>query len=325
MSGAIDKMTAEDTALMRDMQQAEHNEPEPTQEREPSRERELAPEAQSEPETQEERAERQRTVPHEQFHAEREKRKAMQAELQKYREETAAERARLEERFRLLSEAVRQPQQPVQQPQAPVIPDFATDPAGNIDGRFRTLETQAQEARAQAQRANEALQQQHQMAEMRNWAASQEQQFEAATPDYRQAMGHLVESRNRQLEALGVPAHQRQQVLANDIAQIAQQTRQQGRNFAETLYTLAKASGYTAKQAQSAVEAAISAPPSDAERQATTIERGRQMSTTVGTAGTAPATRLSPERIASMSEREFNAVYAKIAKDPAAMREMFGG
>ena len=162
---------------------------------------------------------------------------------------------------------------------------------------------------------------------MRNWAASQEQQFEAATPDYRAAMGHLVNARQAQLEALGVadPAA-RQQMLANEVAQIAIQTRQQGRNFAETLYRLAKASGYAVAQpAPSPVADAIEAPATPAERQAATIERGKAMSATVGSVGTAPATKLSPERIANMSDREFSAVYAKIAKDPAAMREMFGG
>ena len=323
MASAIDTMTAEDNALMASMRDEG---PEPAVS-EPAH-HEPASEPAHEPEAAEHAepvAERQKTVPHEQFHAERERRKQVQAELAKFREEQAANNARLEERFRLLSQAV----QPAAAPPAPapVIPEFDADPRAHIDGRLKSIEQQARESQQAAERAAAAFHQQQQTAEVRNWAASQEQAFEAQTPDYRVAMGHLVQARQAQLEALGVadPA-QRQQMLANEVAQIAIQTRQQGRNFAQTLYALAKASGYAvAPVAPSPVAEAIEAPATPAERQAATIERGKAMAATVGTVGTAPATKLSPERIASMNEREFAALYAKVSKDPAAMREMFGG
>jgi hypothetical protein len=121
-------------------------------------------------------------------------------------------------------------------------------------------------------------------------------------------------------------AAQRQQAIRNDVAQIAATAQQRGVNFGEMLYSLARAQGYTPKEAAqaAAIEQAATAQPTQAERQVATIERGRAMSQTLGTAGTAPPTRLTPEKIASMSDAEFSKVYAKVAKDPAAMRQMFG-
>jgi predicted phage tail protein len=327
MAGAIDTFTAEESAqfdAMRDdapaaapAPRAERaaREPDPAIEIVHDEAPEAAEQAAHEPE-------KQKTVPHEQFHAERERRKALQSEMQKLREETAAANARMEERFRMLQQAT----QPKAAEPAP-LPDMATDPIQHIDGRFRSIEQQAAEIRQFQEQQRQAQAQQAQFAELRNHLVASEQAFRAETPDYDAAMQHMIQVRHAELQALGlVDPVARNQQLMQDVAQLTAQARQMGRNPADVMYQIAAARGYRkAAPAPTPIEAAIEAPAvSAADRQVAAIERGRAMSTTVGTSGTAPPTRLTPDRIANMSEAEFSRVYAKVAKDPAAMRAMFG-
>lgn len=278
------------------------------------------------------------TVPQEALHAERERRKRAEKELNELKARAAADIAVGQERLRLLTEAASAATAPPAP--APVqIPDPQTDPLGYVQATTSQLQNQIAQLNERVQKTEglerqvaEASLQQAQMAELRMWGQGQEADFRAENPDYDNAANHLRTQRETQLRALGYtnPA-EINNILAGDITAMAMRARQTGQNFGEMVYRLAAAVGYQ-KAAAAPTPAAAVAPPAapaapaapDPAARVAAAQRGAEMAGGLGGAGAAPRGELTPQALANMTEAEFASMYSKLQGNPAAMRQMFG-
>lgn len=319
----IDALSADEQQLLSSMRAGDAG-------RSPMPEAEPAPET---PETQAEAApsaeapspEPTRTVPHEQFHAERERRRAAERALADQRAEAAAEKARIEERLQLLMQATAaQPSAPASAPAATEAPNLEGDPVAYI----RHLESRVNELAGTQRQAVERDLAAARVNELAGWGAAQERAFAEREPNYNSAINWLMQQRDAELRAIGIAdPNARVQQLRQDALQLTAFARQQGSNPAERFYQAAVARGWTpSPPASPGVPAAappVPAPPSDAER-AAAIQRGHAQAASIGSVGSAPRGEITAERLASMSDAEFERVYATMAKDPDALRRAFG-
>lgn len=271
---------------------------------------------------------RVKMVPHAQFHAANERRKAAEVKAQEAAVKLAAVEARTEERLSMLAAAV---QASAPAPAAAVdeisIPDVNVDPVGHFQAELARRDRKIQDLEAMQRGFTEGQQQQRQIAELRNWSAEQERAFQAKEPTYPEAMRFLEESRHAELEQIGImDAAERRRIIGTDIFNIAQRARQEGADFADRLYKVATARGYKkATAAVPALDAALQEPDLDAvEATATRQAAARDSSTTIGSIGSAPPTRLSAEKISNMSERDFSVLLKRMEGNPAALRELMG-
>ena len=334
MSGALDELTADEKALF-DAMRAQDNSgpaPEAAPDKQPQRQQ---PESVETPEPQAKEPDQAKLVDKRALDEERTRRKKA--------EQTARERevelAKVNTRFEMLTKAL---EANAAQPTPPVaetpVPAFDTDPKAWIDHNVRELQRK-QEAfdrrladfQAGNQQIVEQQRQQQQIAELQSWAQEQEQDYMQAMPDYNQAMAHLLAARQAHIRAIGEDDPVRiQQAIRADIINTAYFARQKGRNFAETLYKLAEASGYKPSNGGADNPLAPARTPTvNVDSAAERLLRGNDMATTLGSTGAAPRGELATQAIANMSDAEFEAVYAKILKLPpaqskAAMRNLFG-
>lgn len=329
----LDAMTDEDNRLLREMQQADAA-PEPeASDPPPAQDAEEAPASEESPPT-DAKPRRDTKVPHAALHEERVKRQKAEATAREQEAKHAAELARAEERLQLLAAAVTEATKPAPQaaPAPEPIPDFDADPAGHIRATFKAQQREMEALRAAFSQQGQTLQQQQQqaaqqqaLADLSRWAQQQEAAMATADPTYLPAQKHLLEMRHAELEAMGYGDFgQRQQMIANDALQLANQTRQQGGNFAERVLALAKARGFApaapaAPAAPSLTDAAVELP-----RAAINAERGRDMALSLGTAGGAPRGPLTVDAILRMPTADFEKMLANAKKNPAAMRQLFG-
>ncbi len=267
---------------------------------------------------------------------ERNQRKAAERAAAEAREETAAARAKFEERLRLIAEATEASIKASQPPKPEeTIPDLATDPVGHLTATNAKLAREVEELRAIATGVNQNQQQAASARQLTEWARAQENAF-AATPegaDYAQAVQFLKESRTRELTAFGYtdPAMLEQQVNA-DIGGIAVAAFQQKGDFARRLYAGAVARGYQkpAPVARATPTDPATLPPLVPEARPTTVpanllrrENGRANATTIGAAGGSPPARtLTPGQIADMDDVAFDRYVSGLSN--GRLRELMG-
>jgi hypothetical protein len=339
MSGVLDGFTAEEQREYDQMQQddavaeealgpvepqAAPEPPEPSAE--PSTER------QSEPiERQGEARETEGPGDARALHEERNRRRELQQRNQELERKHAAEMARMDERLQMLSGAVQShfQQQEAARRAPPAqdqpLPDFASDPAGHIQGNFN------------------GLQQREVMAnnDLQAWGQAQEAEFARGTPDYLQAATYLRDAREKQIRTIGIndPALIRQQ-MENDIRGLALLARQQGASFAERVYQLALDNGYQRQQPRQQGQAGVSRETSGtgadrsngaggngagANSATERLLRGQDMATTIGSTGGAARGEPAAQHLANLPEAEFAKLLEKTMKDgPTAMRNLFG-
>lgn len=266
------------------------------------------------------------------LHEEREKRRALERTNAEEKAVHVAELARTQERLNLLAAAVQEASKPPP-PAAPApepIPDFDTDPAGHIRATFKAQQDEIRglrEALGQHGQHFQQMDQQRQQAtahqQLAQWTLAQEQALAASNPEYDPARQHLINVRHQELEAMGYtdPAA-RQQIIGQDVLQLATQAAQQRGNFAQMVLALSKARGFVMPAAPVA-EPPVVEPAAPATREAAQ-ERGRDMALTLGSGGGAPRGALTADNLARMGDADFEAVLAKAKKDPAAMRALFG-
>lgn len=210
-----------------------------------------------------------------------EERRARQ-QLQQERERLLEERARIEERFKVLQEmAQKQPEKP--------IPAFDEDPAGHLAANLTQNAEQLralQEQIAQQQQAQQAQQAEQQL---RAAAASAAREFMGETPDYPDAYKYVREAKTREWSAMGHTPDQIQQFFAHAERQISLQAFQRGDNPARALYNVAVALGYRAGVKQSDNLDAVS--------------KGAKVKSLAS--GGKPSSGMSLESLASMSDDDF--------------------
>lgn len=271
------------------------------------------------------------TVPYPKYQRQRKKDRAEIEALKKQLSETNERTARGDERLKLLTELLNsQPQQAEQQ-------QTDDDPEPNPDEDIIGWAKWAQRARVRDAQTIEELRggiQQTQGTLQESAAEQQTQQsyqadamaFAREHPDFLQAYNHLITTRAQMLIAQGHTEQQVRQFLRNEEKGLVQNAIQAGKRPAEQIYNMAKFMGYAPKpapqngaQAQNGNGAAPAqngngqqAParqPSVVE-EIERIQRGQATNKSLSDSGGA-AQELTVEAIANMSERDFQALYAK--------------
>ncbi len=228
------------------------------------------------------------TVPQGALHAERERRKASEAELAVAREALAK---------------IAQFREQVKGKQPDPLP--ATDDPAALDHLTRRLgEIETRQTQTDQQRQLEAADQAEIM-QLQTVMATSEQAFRAEKPDYDAAIQHVVEARARELQLYGLSLPEIQRTIAEEATDIARSAVAQGRNPAELGYQIALSRGYRPDQAQQPQQQGGAAAATLAA-----IEAARGASKSLGGGGGAPPQALNAEAIASMSTEEFEALYS---------------
>lgn len=347
----LDELTAEDQALMRAMMDdgpesapaASDPEPESEEITIEIPESAPAPRAVEEPDLDDDGVPVRRRTVNQRIKDLTDARKAAEKEAADARAEKlasdqalATEKAVTQERLKLLLAAASAPATAAAET-SPVaiaeesLPDKNTDPIGYFEKLTERLQKQNETTAAIARGAQEALAQQQRIQEFRQWGETQELAFEAQEPFYRAAMDFYKRSYNEELAEIGVSDPvERNKIIGNTVNTIATNSRRDGINFASRLYNAAIKRGFqktpaapvTTEAAQLAPDPAPDIPA--ATERARRVEEGRDASTTLSGVGASPPTRLTPEKIAALSDKEFETLYEKVKGNPAMMLQIFG-
>jgi hypothetical protein len=227
-----------------------------------------------------------RTVPLAALHEERARRKEMQAEMARDREERARRDQILEQRLNTLTQQREQAQ----------MPSFEENPAEHL----RHGQQQLQQTVQQIADANRAQDQHRQQMAIVQHLAGVVQQHEAAfvqaTPDYQDAVTYLRNQRAAELMADGADEARAAQQAYQELVQLALSRAQNSQNPAEAAYKIATARGYRKAEAPQQ-------QPSAAEK-LQNQQRGVAASRSLGGGG-ASSNKLSLENLASMTDEEF--------------------
>ncbi|MDE3117312.1 MAG: hypothetical protein KGL26_17075 [Pseudomonadota bacterium] len=293
-----DQLTPEEQAQFEEMRAADGV----PQTIEPTTPAETEPEAGAETPQPEATADRRpQMVPHAALHEERERRKSVEAQLA---EERKARQA-LDERTNLLLQRMGSPAPAAPQSGAPAIPDVEKDPVGHILGQIQQRDQVLQAVVQQLTQRQQVDQQAIAIQQVKDAATSAEREFRAQTQDYDAAVAYLIDSRSKEMELAGYDPVQRQTILAQEALNVAHRAIQQNRNPAQMIYDLAKLRGYQAK----AQEADTAAQPDTAARLAR-VAQGQREGRNLGQArGNGPAP-LTAQRLAEMSDAEFDRMMA---------------
>lgn len=257
------------------------------------------------------RAQNGRFVPHQALHAERERRKGVETELQTYRER----QARADERLAVLNEIIGAAEGPAQG-KAPVDtgpPDAEKDPLGALAHALKKigdLETQLKEGTKQQSERDSAK---AMMSAYQNDAA----RFMGEKPEFRDSYSYLIEGRHKELEAMGMDsAADRNRFIANEERQLVQQAFQSRKSPAQMLHNLAVARGFAAK--------APAAPKQDMTQKIEQVARGqRSAGASLSGSGGSSGEGLTAASLADMNEAEFAATVERLSK--ADRRRLLGG
>lgn len=329
MSAALDTLTAEEQRLFKEMEGADANlAPEPVTEPDPAAtpQPEVGPE--SRPEPKQERTD-QKLVDKRALDEERSRRKAAEARAR----EQELSYAKLATRFEMLNEALTEHNKPAPPPKVE-IPSFETDPRGHIEQRLNQIESRFEEVGKKIvplEKTAEQITQQQKDAEfvrdLQTWGARQEAEFANQTPDYQDAVSFLKQVREDTMRAMNVPEAEIGQRLMQEVLATANLARQQGMNFGEVLYKLAKANRYAPKAVASTPSPVdTSKPARDMVESATErLIRGNDMATTISATGGGARGEIAANAIANMSDEAFAQYYAKVQKQgKSALKNLFG-
>lgn len=264
------------------------------------------------------RDEKGRYVPHGLFHAEREKRKAFEREVN----ELKTFKAVMEDRWKTLLTATDKPAEKAAEDPEP-------DP--NVDifahnqwlGRQLKRETEARAAKERAE--TEARQAQEADAALWNDWHQSAQSYMAETPDFRDAVKYMWELRDRQLRGLAIidprfgSEQGRVQQVNAELKSIIQAAKQRGISPAQAVYQLAEGYGY-----QKAASQAQQQPPQMPDKLAK-VAKAQEASRTLGqTSGAPGGDAMTIDSLSSMPQAEFNAWMAAPGNE-AVFRKLMGG
>ena len=332
-----DALTAEEQALL----DADRNNTAPVEAPEPPAEAEHAavPESAAEgaetaPETAPEPgqpSQQPKMVPHAAMHEER----RLRQEAEKRLDEERKRAQTLEERMNIMLRGWQQQQQPQPQParpEPPALPDLAQDPVAHLKGDIGLVRNElAQRDHVLNALVQAALGQTQQTEQQRNLqmiaarASAAEREFEAQTPDYRQAYEHLVNGRRQELmEAGWTDQAEIDTFMAREAASLAENAFRRGVNPAAVVYNLAKIRGWQPKAPEPTPEVASATQPNTAAAvdQVQMIARGQQQARGVNTIPGQASPPMNATTIANMTEDEFAAWYKKTS--PAEQRRVLG-
>lgn len=236
-------------------------------------------------------------VPYGVVKSERKKRQEAQKEAADLRAAMAKGEGRLETLEKLIKaeqqRASQRPGEPIQ------IPDVNVDPIGHFRAENEVLKQQLSEIGQWRNQQEQQANVQTNVSRISQIASGHEAEFKKITPDYDDASNYLRSMEDARLQTMGVsdPAA-RAQAINNSALQIALTALNSGKNAAETVYALAKASGYQPKGK------AAPAKTQDAQKIEMAAQGQKQAGGIGAVNGTAPA-KGSLQALADMSEDEF--------------------
>jgi hypothetical protein len=231
------------------------------------------------------------------FHRERSQRQNLEAENRRLIDE----RARFDERLRVIQE-LNAPQQ--QQYQPPAQDDYV--------GRIEANDQRMARMEAYAQQQYQQQQQQAQVAAVRDAMLNDGQQFAAKTPDFDRAFNHWSQSRAEELKQLGFAADDIPTQLRSDQWQIGQAAFQRGASPAAVFYSLAQQRGYRKGNGNGNGGDDGGDYADEATAQISRISRGQARSPTLsGSGGSAAPNSMTAQMLLNMSNEEFSAWTSK--------------
>ena len=268
------------------------------------------------------------------LHAEREQGKALKAENARL----AEERARFDERLRILQEAIREPEAPA------VNADPEPDPEQDFIAHQKWVARQVKAEREARLHDNErrTTEETQRRAEEQVIASANSDalRFAEANPDFGDAYNHLLNSRAAMYMSMGYTnAEINRQMRADEVA-VYTRARERGVSAAEMIYNLSKTVGYkkgiTKEEAGNLVKSQIGAddqPHAKAEAGDVSgaaesiamidrINKGLGAAKTLTGAGGSPVAPLSAEALANMSNEDFNAF---ASRHPRELKRIMGG
>jgi hypothetical protein len=230
------------------------------------------------------------TVPQQALHAEREKRKALEAELKPLKEQLEA-LAKMREQI-----ASRKP--------ADLPP--ADDPAQVEHLRTRLAELEQGQTRISQHIDTQAVNQ-AEMQQLGSVMHQSETKFREQKPDYDAAINHVVNARAQELSLYGLTPPQIQQTIAEEATEIVRSAISQNRDPAELGYQIALSRGYRPAETGAANGAE---QPSKAQQTIDAIAKAQAQSKSLGGAGGGKVQTLNAEAVLAMSPEEFDRVYS---------------
>ncbi len=251
-------------------------------------------------------------IRHGAFHQERERRKAAEAKLV----EATTGQARLDERLKLLSEAVSPKQEA---PAGPPNPE--EDIFGAVKFMGETLQT-IQKRMDESKTQNERERAQN---DLTNAYKSDAMRFAQANPDFVDAYSHLMQGRRAELQAFGYTddASIMKQIAAEESLLVENAVKLK-KSPAEMVYELAKTRGYAKKPVVNGNGAVPSADAKKLETETKIDAIAKAQSASKSLSGTGGGTADSLTELKNLSDNEFNALYQSIKHDPAKLRQFFG-
>jgi len=244
---------------------------------------------------------RSETVPHGQFHRERERRKQAEARAKEIEDNYS----RLMERTNQLLSTTAQIAQPQQQEQQ----QPAGPPKGDPMAMLEWLTERVQQQEITQQQAQQYAYQEGYRQESLRQLANIEAQFRTTTPDYDAALQYMAESRDAELQ-LAYPMstmEQRSQFILREWENLVSANMEAGRNPVQQIYELAKRRGYTP------TTQAPQTQPTSAAGQIAAREEARKASMSLGSTGGGITNTgaITPEQLLEMSDAEFDAYKKK--------------
>lgn len=249
--------------------------------------------------------------------AERTARAAAEAELKTERET----RARIDERLKMLSEAVTSAEPAAQEAVAPAIPD----PEQDIFGYAKYLATELEKLKtSQHQSQTESAEERQTRAVVSTYVRDRDA-YVAKQPDFMEGYNFLLNTRKSQLEMQGYSPDEVNQWLYKEEMDLVGRALQAKKSPSEQMYALAKSMGYAPKAAPApaaggvAPAAAAAAKPAPAAplvapsvvEEIDRIKAGKAASMSLSNGGGGGAEEMSLEWLANAPDKEFAAFMDK--------------
>lgn len=240
-------------------------------------------------------------VPHRKLHKAIEKTKAVQAELDKEREE----RTRLDERMNLMMERLKAPEK--KEEAVAAAPSAEDDIFGAFEHNAKRVSTIEEKLAAyeKQQETNSRI------GRVVNAASAAEQSFVKEAPDYFDALNHLRTSRIKEFERMGANEAQAKARLQQEELQFAARALQRNSNPAKEIYEWAVERGYQKSNAETQKERIEKA--ADAQTRSKTLSGG-------GNGG--PTGSSKARALLEMSDNEFHEF---MTKKPEELRKIMMG
>jgi hypothetical protein len=238
--------------------------------------------------------------------------------------------ARLDERLRLLNEAL-SPDPAFQQQQQEEVPP---NPEEDIFGFVRHLNKQLEAIKGQTQEVAGTVAANDEESRLRTAYQNDARRFAMATPDFGAAYAHMLKARGDMLTMQGFDEKQISEILLNEERGLVRQAFQSGKSPAELVYGMAKSFGYqpaplnpnptpvpvpTVPATGVPVPATPAAAASD---EIARIQAAQAASRSLSNGGGAAAAPMTVESLANMSQAEFNQF---VRRNPEIARQLMGG